>query len=42
MPMPIARLSDSGTARTIAWRSPVATSAVMTSPSATITPIASA
>lgn len=40
--MPMARLSGSGTARTIAWRSPVTTSNAMTSPSATITPIASA
>ena len=42
MPMPIARLRPIGTARTTAWRRPVATSAVMTRPSATMTPIACA
>ena len=42
MPIAIARLSGSGTERTIIWRRPVSTNAVITMPSATTTPIASA
>ena len=42
MPTPIARFRPSGTAFIIASRRPTTTSSVMTRPSMTITPIASA